>query len=124
MCDPLFISVQLRINKIRYQISVLVTYIHCVVLARNYTHFVTINNSKFLKDRDNGSNTRFVHDLKLCIIFTSTFLSVFLCVTSVNLIVLCGIWLKMFIYVIKFIAPLTHSSIDQLRIQKSSYSMA
>ena len=108
MCDPLFISVQLRIKKIRYQISVLVTYIHCVVLARNYTHFVTINNPKFLKDRDNGSNTRFVHDLELCISFDFYIIISHFIVTSVNLIVLCGIWFKMFIYVIKFIAPLTH----------------
>ena len=58
MCDPLFISVQLRIKKIRYQISVLVTYIYCVVLVRNYTFFDMLNNPKFLKDMDNSSNTR------------------------------------------------------------------
>ena len=124
MCDPLFISVQLRINKMRYQISVLVTYIHCVVLARNYTHFVTINNSKFLKDRDNGSNTRFVHDLKLCIIFYFyVIISVFMChIRKLN----CSMWyLDQNVYLCnKIYCTYDTFKHRSLRIQKSSYSMA
>ena len=132
MCDPLFISVQLRIKKIRYQISVLVTYIYCVVLVRNYTFFDMINNPKFLKDMDNSSNTRLglgvvyvFHKMGqkyytyICYVIISAFMY-----HIVKLIVLCIICFEMFIYAIKFIAPLTNSSIHQLRIEQSPYSIA